>query len=441
MAQKHIQAGGRFTNIWTTPWYVFEFFYYDPAVQPISPADLPVIRVFPDLEGIIWRTGWEENDLVFGLKTSAYGGRFAYDTFTQQELPWDTPCEETNCKLSFGHNHDDANGFYLYRGGQWLAPESEGVGNYETEFHNTLLIDGLGQFRPPRNVQKDPEDLSNMDGYLTATANTTDFAFVAANAAQRYDHLHDVQDFTRYVLFVRPNYFLMLDNISAGQNHRYEWVSHFSEDVSVQGAWMRGDANDGQILGVKILAPLDFSANEGNDGKPYIRIRPALDTNTVRLINLLYPTEIDSWESRPVANLMEDNGEAALVRIQMKDSRTRTDDILLRYTQPGSQVEIGRYKFDGQVAVVVRDMNGGLQKIFVLGGTRLRDMSLDANLLQQDSGNRPIEITYEAETVSIKGQVSRSLTIYAPDAQHLEVNGAPQQFTRSGEYVTVMKDK
>lgn len=441
MAQQHIQSGDRFENIWTTPWYVFEFFYYDPAVLPISPADLPVIRVFPDLEGIIWRTGWEEDDLVFGLKTSAYGGRFAYDTFTQQELPWNIPCEETNCKLSFGHNHDDANGFYLHQGGQWLAPENEGVGNYGTEFHNTLLIDGEGQFRPPRNVQKDPEDLSNMDGFLIATANTTNFAFVAANAVQRYDHLQDIQDFTRYVLFVRPNYFLMLDNISAGQNHRYEWVSHFSEDVSVEGAWIRGDAGGGQTLGVKIVAPLQFDANMGNDGKPYIRIRPSLDTNALRFINLLYPTMIDSWKTRPAANLMEDNGEAALVRIQMKDSATRTDDILLRYLHTGTQVELGRYKFDGHVAVVVRDVNGSLQQVFVLGGTRLRDMALDANLLQQATGNGPVEIKYEAETVSINGLVSYSLTIYAPDAQHVEINGVTQPFTRSGEYVTVMKER
>jgi len=437
MAQQHIQAGGRFANTWATPWYVFEFLYYDPAVQPVSPADLPEIRVFPDLEGVIWRTGWDEGDLVFGLKTSAYGGRFAYDTFTQQEMPWNMPCEETNCKLSFGHNHDDANGFYLYREGQWLAPESEGVGKFETEFHNTVLIDRQGQFRPPRREQKDPESLSQMDGFLAATANTPGFDFVAANATQRYAHLDDLQDFTRYVLFVRPNYFLMLDNLSAGQDHRYEWVSHFSEDVSIQGAWVRGVAGGGQLLGVNVISPDPFTAVTGDDGKAYVRIRPDSETSSVRFINLLFPTEVGSWETRPAANLMEETGEAALIRVQMEGTGARTDDILLRYTQPGSLVELGRYKFDGQVAVVVHDGNGNLQQVFVHGGTRLRDMVLGANLVQYDAVNGPVEIIFEAETVWIYGDVSAGLTFYAPDAQHLKVNGTAWQFTRSGEYVTV----
>lgn len=440
MAQEHIRAFSRHANIWTTPWYVFEFLYYDPSVRPISPARLPLVRVFPDLEGVIWRTGWGEDDLVFGLKTGGYGGRFAYDTFVQAAFPWNMPCEETNCKLSFGHDHEDANGFFLYSNGQWLAPETEGVENYETEFHNSLLIDGEGQYRPPQEEQKDPRDLSNIDGFLSATANTPGFDYVAANATRRYAHLEDLQDFTRYVLFVRPAYFLMLDNLSAEDDHDYEWVSHFGEDVSVEEDWVRGDAG-GQTLGVRIISPEDFDVETGDDGNPYVRIRPDSETDSMRFINLLYPTEDELWETRPDAELLEDTGETALISVQhqAEDFPARTDDILLRYFEPGTRIKVGRYRFDGQAAVIVRTEDGKLQQVFIDGGTQLRDTDLGANLIQIEEGFGPVEVIYEDESVSIHGQVSPGLTIYAPDAQRLEVNGTPQHFTRSGRYVTIME--
>lgn len=128
MTQQLIAADGRHASVWTTPWYVFEFLYYDPTVNPQSPVGLDKARVFPDLEGVIWRTGWDQDDLIFGLKTGAYGGRFAFDTFTKEIYPWNPPCSDTGCQLNIGHDHDDSNTFYVHRAGRWLAPESEGAG-------------------------------------------------------------------------------------------------------------------------------------------------------------------------------------------------------------------------------------------------------------------------------------------------------------------------
>jgi len=48
-----------------------------------------------------------EEDLIFGVKTGAYGGRLAFHTFAQQAYPWQPPCEDTGCQLGIGHEHDD----------------------------------------------------------------------------------------------------------------------------------------------------------------------------------------------------------------------------------------------------------------------------------------------------------------------------------------------
>ena len=143
MAQHFTQTAGRGATVYRAPWYVFEFFYYDPQLTPQPPDGLPLSRTFPDLQGVIWRTGWTQDDLVFGLKTGPAGGRFAATQYVNARYPFDDP----DTRFNVGHNHDDSGTFYLYRGNRDLA--SEVVGPYETRYHNTILIDEKGQFAPP----------------------------------------------------------------------------------------------------------------------------------------------------------------------------------------------------------------------------------------------------------------------------------------------------
>jgi hypothetical protein len=436
LAQQLIAVDGRHANVWSTPWYVFEFLYYEPNSFLRTPTDLEKTRIFPDLEGIIWRTGWDDDDLVFGLKTGAYGGRFAFDTFTQEILPWEPPCDDTDCKLSFGHNHDDSNGFYLYRAGQWLAPETVGVGNYDTAFHNTLLIDDQGQYRPSLEDQKDPQAFRGSDGFLEATADTPNFDYVAADATGRYKDIPDLQDITRHVVFVRPDYFLMLDNLVANDAHQYEWVSHFDDSVTVEDDWVRGDAGGGQILGVGVAAPQPFETKSGDDGQPYIRIRPASSLTNARLIHILYPTDDDAWDTKPIVTTLDDTGEAAVVRVQMDDGQGRIDDILLTYAEPVPEVTVGPYEYDGQVAVVSRRADDSLEKLFVYGGTFLKDRSLDKVLVTNLNENQSFEVTYTDQSVAIYGNIVTEVTLYAPQATYLTVNGIPWSFTRFDDYIT-----
>jgi len=437
MAQQLIAAEGRSAGVWTTPWYVFEFLYYDPTVNPQSPTNLEQARVFPDLEGVIWCTGWGEDDLIFGLKTGAYGGRFAFDTFTQEVYPWEPPCVDTGCSLNTGHDHDDSNGFYIHRAGQWLAPESEGYDKTATALHNTLLIDGQGQYRPPHDhYGKYPEDFIGSDGYLEATANTPGFAYVAADATRRYKDIAGLEDITRYVVFVRPDYFVMLDNLAADAAHQYDWVCHFGDSVSVEGDWVRGDAGGGQILGVGVAAPQPFTATTGNDGYPYVHIRPVSPLDNVRFIHILYPTDDASWSTKPSVDILDDSGEAATVRVEMNDGSGRTDDVLLTYAQPVSATTVGPYYYDGQVAVVSRGADEGLEKLFVYGGTFLTNQAMGKVLVTNLDENEPFEAMYSDQTVAVYGNILTEVTLYAPQAEHLTLNGTLWSFTRSGEHIT-----
>ncbi len=434
IAQQLIAADSRHTNVYSTPWYVFEFLYYDPGITAQSPTDLATTRVFPDLAAVIWRTGWGDDDLVFGLKSGAYGGRFAFDTFTNEVYPWESPCADIACKFNFRHGHDDTNSFYIHRAGQWLAPENVGVGLNDSALHNTLLIDGTGQYRPSDDEQKEPEAFIGSDGFLEATANTPHFDYVAADATRRFKNIPGIEDVTRHVLFVRPDYFVMLDNVAADAAHQYTWVSHFGRSVSVEGNWVRGEANNKQILGVGIASPLSFQISAGNDGKPYVHIQPPSPAADMRFINVLYPTDQAAWDVKPALSLLEDNGEAAAASVQWKNGRR--DLILLTYAKIIATRTLGAFQFDAQVAVVARDSQGKPDKLFVYGGTFVKDQAQDTVLVTNLDRDEPFEAIYFDQTVAVGGNIVTEVTLYAPQAQRLLVNGRLGSFSRSGDHIT-----
>ena len=437
-AEKITAADGRNANINSAPWYVYEFFTYNPDVIPRPPFDLPLSQTFPDLEGVIWRTGWDSDALVFGFKTGAYGGRFAFESFLAGDHPWKAPCAISHCSLNTEHDHDDTNTFYLYRAGTWLAPETEGVGNYDTSFHNTLLIDGQGQYRPPEERYGEyPEDLAGSDGVLEATASAPHFDYLAANATRRYRQIDGIEDVTRYVVFVRPDYFVMVDNLQAASPKYYEWVLHFGEEVRIEGQRVRGIASDGQVLDVGIVAPNPAVIVSGNDGRPYVHIGASRLAADLRFVNLLYPADSEASAGNPSATLLADDGTVVVVRIESHTGSEHVDDILVRVDRTHNDIDAGPYRTDARVAVIRRNTAGKVEQWFIFGGTHLRDTISGALLVDGLAPDASFEATIGDATLEIAGAIPSGASVYAPDIESLIVYGASQSFTRDGDLIII----
>ncbi|NJL33560.1 MAG: hypothetical protein HC893_06480 [Chloroflexaceae bacterium] len=121
---------------------------------------------------------------------------------------------------------------FIWRGGgDWLAPETEGVGKVQSSYHNTMLINGQGQYDYLfYRYYRDPAVFEGKDAFIEQTANTPHFDYVAGDASRSYP-VADLKDFTRHVVFVRPGYFLMLDNLEATTPQSYDWVSHLGSSA------------------------------------------------------------------------------------------------------------------------------------------------------------------------------------------------------------------
>jgi hypothetical protein len=440
LAREMASSHPRYADVWGSPLHVLEFFHYDASIAPQPPADMPLSRVFPDLEGVIWRTGWDENALVFGLKTGPYGGRFAADTFVAETYPWDAPCSATGCRFNAAHDHDDTNTFYLYRAGSWLAPEDVGWAKYGTTYHNALLIDGQGQIRVEDNQRwGDPNAFANIDGFLEDTASTPNFDYVAADATRRYQHIAPLDDVTRHVVFVRPGYFVMLDNLAAPDAHTYEWISHAGDQVTIEGQWVRGDAADDQVLGIGIAAPQDFEATARAGDLPAVIVQPAEPVASMRFLHLLYPTTAGEWGNRPDMELLADSEQSSGLRVQLPDGST--DDVLFNQASTANvtaTVNIGPYTFDGRVAVVGRAADGSLTRLFAYGGNALSTAQGESETLLANNltADQPFEALYQGELVAVSGTFTSPVTLYAPQASKLTVNGTLHTFTRNGDSIT-----
>ena len=455
MARQSITNVGRDSNIYSAPWYVFEFLYYDPTVTPVGPEDLPLSRTFSDLEGVIWRTGWSSNDLTFALKTGAPGGRFAFDAFTQGKRPPFDP-NSADDQFSAGHDHDDANTFYLYRGGVDLASERAAYDDSATSFHNTLLVDGRGQYRAPPTYggheywDTDPSVFRGTDGRLEKVGEAGDLSYLVADATNRYRYPDPesgkpadlmVNEFRRYVIFAKPNYLVMVDNVRSDTPHRYDWVSHFGSDVSMEGDWIKGiganvqipGAKD-QVVGVKLLAPQDYAWGTGNDGKPYIRVRPLSPVGSTRFVTMLYPTDEEGWALRPEVSLFGDGDDATGVRVRMNGIQ----DHLIKHSKSDS-VALGEYSFDGITGTVGRDDAGGLQRVFLGGGSTLSDRNGDRVLIQVPRAVTAIEVFYRGNALEVDGDGLSGARIYAPgvDPGRVTLNGQPAQASRSDDYLVL----
>jgi hypothetical protein len=438
-------------NDWHAMAYVFEFFYVDSSLKSVSPDALPLSRTFDDAQAVIWRTGWDDNALIFGLKTGPYGGRFAYENFHNQSYPF----EERDCEFNVGHNHQCAGTFYLYKGGVDLASEMpDRHGNTISEtVHNVVMIDGRGQYKANYDARTFPDTV----GTLELSYGTKGYDYLVTDLTNCYREINDdnvgtpgnwkVNEYKRHVLFARPGYFLMLDNLDSDTKHRYDWVCHFSENPKaatvVEGDWIRSTVSDSEntVLGIKVLSPEGFTYELGESEhpysgdppktKPYIRVHPKSNVDDTQFVTVLYPTSLSSWNEKPEISLVENTGEAVLVRVIQNGDH----DHLIRYGS-NENVSAGEYRLTGQNLSITKDASGNLQSVFLGQGKHAADTN-GQRILVESAEVVTVEVNYGDKSIELYGDDPTGLQIYAPGIQEVLWNNVSVPFTRQGDYIFI----
>ena len=253
--------------------------YSDPTLEMQSLEELPPSKVWPKSGRACFRTGFEDlKDLYFYMQ----------------------------CGLDGSHAHNDHGSFVLSAYGDRLVVD-EGYGGWDASMqaHSLILIDGNN----PKVKTAHHRPLGHIASFVTSDVAD----YVRASNAEMYAHVGEpVRHSVRHVLFVKPSFFVVLDEIRKDDaEHEYQWLLHTDcenkgkkkqshEIVSVAADRFRcakrpesEDKANLEILAVEPSSGLSWSAEEHVDRGvryPWLRLSSP-KTVAARFLTVLYPTD------------------------------------------------------------------------------------------------------------------------------------------------------
>ena len=332
-------------------------------------------------------------------------------------------------------------GFYLHRNGEWLAPECVTYGDTDARYHNVVLIDGEGHYRPITDYDAFIDTMAESRAYLNASGSLGRRAFLSSDGTNRFRNIGDVAKWTRDVLYLRPATLVVVDDIESGSSHALEWICHLNADATntLDGSWAKSVTPEGQAFGVFTAVPSGASTSLGVTLHPEAgypdqpRVSVSTTGSDVRYAHALHATTNAEWNAKPTITTLADVDAGLALRILRGDVET---DAIVPDLPDTTGITIGDYALDGEAATVSRDGADNVVGYFLAEGTTLSQTSATTTFVRADAA--PIWIDVElagtAAIVAYDGGAA-PVTIHAPDATTLTVNGETTPFTRDGDAI------
>lgn len=289
--------------------------WYDPAVAPQSPRDLPTLHHFIDMGIVSARTGWTGSESLVVFKCGPFIGHKAIQTF----------CYDPGG----GHTHPDAGHFILFGNGEWLIRD-DGVGPKWTSRHNTLLIDGVGQLGEGGKSFLSGESLATRARpRILAAESNSEYDYIAADVAPAYPRNLGVARYVRHLLFLKPDVLLILDDVVCDAERDLELRFHAAGTTCETADGISMIAGARTLLRLELLTPEDAAvqAEQSNPEDPVV-LRCSRTVGQWRNVVAL------SWanmQNEPRSVAQETVGDVSEFRL---DDRTITFDWTLGKATP-----------------------------------------------------------------------------------------------------------
>ena len=210
-----------------------EFLWYDPTVEPTAIDALPTARAFPDLGLVSARSDWSPQATFVAFKCGTPNGEKAWTLGHALEREIGRKVVKT------GHAHPDENSFILVRGGDYLAVDEGYSQKKQSRHHNTILVDGKGQYHEGVYNVADGLDVEwggKLEDHFAGRA----VVYARGEAAAAYDPALALERFTRQILFVGGKHLVICDDLAAREPREFAWLlqtdAKLSSTVIASGA-------------------------------------------------------------------------------------------------------------------------------------------------------------------------------------------------------------
>jgi hypothetical protein len=202
-----------------------EFLWFDPTVEPLPIAALPPARAFPDLGLVTARSDWSPDATFLAFKCGKPNGEKAWTLGHALER------RRGEKMLKTGHAHPDENSFILVRGSDYLAVDEGYSQKKQSCHHNTVLVDGKGQYR--EGVYNAADGLGvEWGGELEDYFAGQRVVYARGEAAAAYDPVLTLERFTRQMIFLGYKYIAFCDDLTSREPREFTWL--LQTDVSLQ---------------------------------------------------------------------------------------------------------------------------------------------------------------------------------------------------------------
>ena len=271
----------------------------DETLTPKPPVDIPQAVMFPDV-------GW----------MSAYDELWRHDSTRLffKSSPWG----------SHSHSHEDQNSFIIHAFGEALAIDKGYYGYYGDDYHrlicrasrshNTILVDGEGQ---GRGIQ--------YAGRITEFFDGKTAAFVIGDATAAYGGR--LTAFLRAVLFIRPNTFVVYDQLEADEPRQFSWQLNAFHQMQLDPGAQSVTIAEGDVrLDARHLLPAGMRYRQSNQREYPLKSRysevfpemwtcwcePAATSANLRVLTVLEAHKAASGGSIENLRAVEEDGLVGL---------------------------------------------------------------------------------------------------------------------------------
>jgi hypothetical protein len=386
------------------------------ALAPRRPA--PESRLFPEAGLVVMRHGGDERALVLHFDAGAQGlGGCAHGHADALSIV---------CSAD-GVDWLVDPGTYVYTSSrEWRAAFSG------TAAHTTAAVDGADQGHPVDFFKWAAIPRVKMERWASLPG--VDLAVASHNG---YARLPQPVTHRRRVAFVKPDYWLVTDELTGPGEHEASFPFHFAPGVKLapsHGGWL-ASSNGSRFLLMPCASGLEFFVVQGDEATRqgwfsaeygHRLPAPVLVARTRGRLPMRFHWLL--WAA-PAAwpKLRELPGAAVRLEIE---TEAWTDAVAFREEGPLDDTGLAT---DAELAVTRRDAHGRLERLMLVSGC-CADWQ-GQPLLRADSWMDEVDAARDGDTLEVHLRPARRLRLRATDVTRVRVNGAEAACTRTGEWI------
>lgn len=215
------------------------------------------------------------------LKSAAFfeGGYFIMRDNSSESTPYLAfDCGPFGHKPVPSHGHADALSFELFAFGETLITDCgayryHAPAHYRNYFrgvraHNTIMIDGLDQSHLVGTRSVESPANAKIHRWLSTT-----YLDIVTGSHDGYARLPEPAIHKRDILFIKPDYWVVLDNILGTGKHQLDWHYHLMPNTEVKINYQSGQAQCSVGRAGLLIQPLCFDTAEvkliiGDEAEP-----------------------------------------------------------------------------------------------------------------------------------------------------------------------------